>query len=197
MRNTLRPLAALALVAMVPVISAGCGGASSSGGTSTAAPAGNTGTASSTGTGSSGGNGTATKHEKAVKFAECMRNNGVSAFPDPDATGALTIDAVANGSSVDTSSASFDQAFNACKDLEPPGFTGHERNAQEQKGALEFAQCIRDNGVKDFPDPAKDQPMIDTRRIPSTATEGGMSILHAAMQKCHDSAAAAGVTGGP
>jgi hypothetical protein len=187
MSNTLRPLAALAMVA---VIGAGCGGSRSSGATSTAAPAGNTGIASS------GGKSTASTHEKAVKFAECMRTNGVSAFPDPDARGALTIDAVANGSSVDTSSAAFEQALSACKDLEPPGFTGHERNAQEQEGALEFAQCIRDNGVKDFPDPAKDQPLIDTRRIPSAATEGGMSVLHAAMQKCRNSAAAAGVTGG-
>jgi hypothetical protein len=190
MTKTLRPPAALAMVAVAAVISAGCGGTGSSGGTSTAAPAGNT------GTGSSGGNSTAATREKAVKFAECMRANGVSAFPDPDATGALTIDAVANGSSLDTSSAAFEQALSACKDLEPPGFTGHERNAQEQEAALEFAQCIRDHGVKDFPDPAKDQPLIDTRRIPSAATEGGMSILHAAMQKCRDSAAAAGVTGG-
>jgi hypothetical protein len=125
-----------------------------------------------------------------------MRANGVSAFPDPDATGALTIDAVANGSSLDTSSAAFEQAISACKDLEPPGFTGHERSAQEQEGALKFAQCIRDNGVKDFPDPVNGEPLVDTNRIPSAATTGGMSILNAAMQKCRDSAAAAGVTGG-
>jgi len=39
------------------------------------------------GTGSSGGNSTAATNEKAVKFAECMRDNGVSEFPDPDASG--------------------------------------------------------------------------------------------------------------
>jgi hypothetical protein len=194
MSRTLRPLAALAMVATVAVISAGCGGTRSSGGTSTAASAGNTGTAasagntgtaSSTGTGSSGGTNTASPHAKAVKFAECMRANGVSAFPDPDATGVLTIDAVANGSSLDTSSAAFEQALSACKDLEPPGFTGTKvKTAQQREARLEFAQCIRDNGVRDFPDPADDQPLIDTRRIPSAATEGGMSILHAAMKKC-------------
>jgi hypothetical protein len=76
------------------------------------------------GAGSSrGGTSTATAHEKAVAFAECMRGNGVSAFPDPDASGELTIDGIANGSSVDTNSAAFKQAINACKDLEPPGFT--------------------------------------------------------------------------
>src|SRR5438094_590864 len=165
---------AVAALAMV-VISAGCGGIRSSGGNDTAA---------TPGTVSSGVNSTATARAKAVKFAECMRANGVGAFPDPDASGALTIDAVANGSSVDTSSAAFKQAVSACKDLEPSGFTGHQRSAQEQEAALEFAQCIRDNGVKDFPDPAKGQPLVDTNRIPSAATPGGMSILNAAMHKC-------------
>jgi hypothetical protein len=186
MTRTLRPQPVLAIVAMVAVICAGCGG--SSGGTSTAATAGSAGTASSAGT-----NTNATAREKAVKFAECMRANGVSAFPDPDATGALTIDAVANGSSVDTSSAAFEQALSACRDLQPPGFTGHERSAQEQDAALKFAQCIRENGVKDFPDPATDDPLVDTRRIPSSGTPGGLSILNAAMRTCGSYAAAAGV----
>jgi hypothetical protein len=185
MTRTLRPLAALAMVALVAVISAGCGSTDSSSGT------GNAGTSSSVGT---GGHKNVTARDKAVRFSECMRANGVSAFPDPNASGELTIDAVANGSSLDTSTAAFEQAMSACKGLEPPGFTGHERTAQEQEAALEFAQCIRDHGVKDFPDPAIDEPLVDTRRIPSTDRPGGLSILNAAMQKCD--ASAAGVTGG-
>ena len=168
-----RKTCAAAAVAMVAV-SAGCGGTRSSGGNHAAA---------------------ATTRATAVKFAECMRANGVRAFPDPDASGALTIDAVANGSSVDTSSAAFRQAVSECKDLEPAGFTGDQRSTQEQKAALAFARCIRDNGVADFPDPAKGDPLVDTNRIPSASTAGGMSILHAAMQKCGTYAAAAGVRG--
>ena len=124
-----------------------------------------------------------------------MRANGVSAFPDPDASGALTIDAVANGSSLNTNSAAFKHALSACKDLEPAGFTGNQRSPQEQKAALAFAQCIRDNGVRDFPDPAKTDPLVDTNRIPSAATPGGLTILNAAMRKCGQYAAAAGVRG--
>jgi hypothetical protein len=45
---------------------------------------------------------------------------------------------------------------------------------------------MRENGVKDFPDPANGEPLVDTRRIPSSAGNGGMSILNAAMQKCRD-----------
>jgi hypothetical protein len=61
---------------------------------------------------------------------------------------------------------------------------------------LEFAQCMRDNGVKDFPDPARDGPLIDTTRIPSAAGRGALSIpgFQAAMEKCRD--ALAGALGG-
>jgi hypothetical protein len=142
------------------------------------------------------GNNAATNHDQAVKFAECMRNNGVANFPDPNPSGGFTIDGVVNGSSLNIGSAAWQNAIGACKDLEPAGFMGTTRTAQQQENALKFAQCIRDNGVKDFPDPAADQPLIDTSRIPSTHQTGGMTILHAAMQKCRDLAAAAGVTGG-
>jgi len=185
MRRKRRPLAALAMIALVGVGGAGCGSNAPSA-TSTA------GTASSAGT---GGNENTTDRESAIKFAECMRGNGVRGFPDPDASGELTIDAIANGSSVDTNSAAFKQAMSACKNLEPPGFTGHTRSAQEQANALKFAQCIRDNGVKDFPDPAPDAPLVNTNLIPSTDRSGGMSALNAAMKTCTKVAAAAGVSG--
>ena len=45
---------------------------------------------------------------------------------------------------------------------------------------------MRENGVKDFPDPANGAPLVDTNRIPSSATSGGMTILNAAMRKCGD-----------
>jgi hypothetical protein len=142
------------------------------------------------------GNNTNANLAKAVQFSRCMRTNGVANFPDPDASGQLTIDQVANGSGVDTNSAVFQQALSTCRGLEPAGFTGSKRSAQQQEAALKFAQCMRDNGVTDFPDPAPDAPLIDTRLIPSTSTSSGMDALHAAMRKCSSMAAAAGVTGG-
>ena len=111
-----RPLAALALIAMVAMISA-CG---------SSAPAAHRQRRRR--------HPTATAHEKGVKFAECMRSNGVSEFPDPTASGKLTIDAVANGSSLDTSTPAFKQAISACKNLEPAGFTGSKRSSQQQDG---------------------------------------------------------------
>jgi hypothetical protein len=130
--------------------------------------------------------------EQAVKFAECMRDNGVSEFPDPDASGELTIDGVVNGSSLDPSAPAWNAAIRACRNLQPPGFTGDEEvSAEEQNVRLQFAQCMRDNGVEDFPDPAKGDPLVDTRRIPSAAENGGMSVINAAMQTCGDLAAKA------
>jgi hypothetical protein len=171
MRRRRWPLTALAPIAMVVLISA-CG---------SSAPAG------------SGANNTAANTQKAVKFAECMRSNGVSDFPDPGGSGNFTIDGIANGSSLDPNTPAFKQAISACKDLEPAGFMGSTRSPQQMQAALGFAQCIRANGVPDFPDPANGQPLVDTNRIPSAAEPGGMSILKAAMQKCRDGAAAAGV----
>lgn len=175
----LRPPAALVMSAMIALAGAGCGGGG--GGADTAASAGTR------------GDGPATTRERAVRFAECMRAEGVRAFPDPDASGDLTIDAVANGGSVDMDSAAFAQALAACRHLEPPGFTGGEVTPEQRTARLAFARCVRDSGVPDFPDPTADGPLVDTNRIPSAATADGMANLNAAMQECGTFASAAGV----
>src|ERR1700722_12779130 len=94
------PLTALALIAVLALISA-CG--------------------SNAPVGSGGGNNTAANDQQAVKFAECMRANGVNEFPDPGASGKFTIDGVVNGSSLDPSAPAFKQALRACESLEPAG----------------------------------------------------------------------------
>jgi hypothetical protein len=159
MNRTLRPLAALAMLA---VIIAGCSNGSAGNG--------NTRTTSSSGT--------ATPREKAVKYAACMRTNGVPDLPDPKASG----DFPAFGVSV--SPAVWDKALGACEALKPPGSLSARLSPAQQSAALKFAQCMRENGVKDFPDPANDEPLVDTNRIPSAATPAGMTILNAAIQKC-------------
>lgn len=167
-------LAFLAASAAVVVIGAGCSSAAGTAGTSAGA----------------------VNAANGVRFAQCMRSNGVPNFPDPGPSGQLTIDSVANGSGVDPNSAAFQQALSACRTLEPAGFTGTARSAQQQQAALQFAQCVRSNGVADFPDPTPDSPLVDTTRIPSASTASGKSALRAAMQKCSSLSTAAGVTGG-
>ena len=59
-----------------------------------------------------------------------------------------------------------------------------KRTPKQQSASLRFAQCIRENGVKDFPDPVNGEPLVNTYKIPSSNRPGGMTILNAAMHKC-------------
>ena len=172
MRRKPRPLAALAMVALISLISAGCG---------SNAPT-ETGTASSTATASvasSGGSKKLTARDKAVKFAECIRAHGVSDFPDPDAKNQFQY-------GVSVSPAVWTKAVDACKDLQPPGTLSGKRSPRQQSTALKFAQCMRDNGVKDFPDPANGDPLIDTTKIPSLGERSPRTdpVFAPAMDKC-------------
>jgi hypothetical protein len=162
MKRTLRPLAALAMLA---AISAGCSNGSAD--NSSTGTTSNTGTAKSSGSSSTAAshNSTATPREKAVKFSECMRENGYPDFPDPNASGEFPTFGISVSPAV----------WTKCAHLSP----------KQLSAALKFAQCIRANGVKDFPDPVNGEPLVDTTKIPSTDRSGDPSILNAAMRKCH------------
>jgi hypothetical protein len=181
MTRKLRPLVALALTGLIGLVSAGCGANASSetgtaSSTDTASSTSHTGT-SSTGDTDSGADKKLTKQEKAVKFAECMRANGVPHFPDPDPSGDFNF-------GVDVTREVWLKAVDACKAMKPPGALSSRRTPKEQAASLRFAQCVRDHGVKDFPDPVSGEPLIDTYKIPSSNKPGGMTILNAATQAC-------------
>lgn len=180
MKIRLQTLVAVGLVGLIGVVSAGCGSSASSE-TKTGGGIDSTSSASASSTGS-GASSTArapklTAQEKGVKFSECMRSNGVPHFPDPDPKGEYRF-------GVDVSPAVFTRAADACKALEPPGALSSKRSPKVQSASLKFAQCIREHGVKDFPDPVNGAALIDTTKIPSTDKPGGMTILNAAMAKC-------------
>ena len=159
LRGRLRPLAALALLALAV---AGCGGGSAE--TGTTAP-------------SRGADTKLSARDRAVKFSECVRAHGVRDFPDPNADNQYDY-------GVSVSPAVWKQATTACKDLQPPGTLSSKRTPEQQSDSLKFARCIRDNGVKDFPDPVNGEPLVNTYKIPSSNRPGGMAILNAAMEKC-------------
>jgi hypothetical protein len=176
------PLAALAIVALIGLIGAGCG----SDAPSETGAASSTGTAGSTGTTSGGADEKPTARDKAVKFAECIRAHGVRDFPDPDAKNQFQY-------GVSVSPAVWTKAVSACKDLQPPGTLSGKRTPRQQSTALKFAQCMRDNGVKDFPDPANGDPLIDTTKIPSLGDRSPRTdpVFAPAMDKCRAVLAAA------
>jgi hypothetical protein len=150
------------------LISAWCSSAPASNGTGT-------------GSGSSGGgNTTATNHEKAVRFAECIRTNGASEFPDPDASGNVAY-GIKAGSPLDPSTAAGKAAIAACRNLEPSDFMRATFTTKQIETRLEFARCVRASGVPDFPDPTKNGPLVDVsnaRSIPelqAALQSGGLS----------------------
>jgi hypothetical protein len=160
----LRPPAALALVALIAVLGAGCSNG----------PAENAGTTPSASAGQEAGD-----RDKGVKFAECIRQHGVGDFPDPDPSGDYDY-------GVSVRPEVWTKAVDACKDLQPPGTLSSERDPEQQEEGLEFARCMRENGVPDFPDPVNGEPLINTYKIPSSEKKGGMTILNAAIEKCRD-----------
>lgn len=100
--------------------------------------------------------------EKAVKFTQCMREHGVPKFPDPDKNGKFTIGA----GGPDKNSPQVQQARQACKALEPPGFEPSDaERAQDQKEWLTWAQCMRRNGIRDMPDPQGGKLKVPRDRI--------------------------------
>lgn len=153
-----RPLAALAVIATVALIS-GCG---------SSAPA----------SGSGEDTSTATAHHKAVQFAGCIRSNGVSEFPEPDASGQFAYGIPSYSSPLNPSSAAWQHAIGACKSLEPAEFMPTSFTPSQLAARLRFAQCVRASGVSSFPDPTPHGPLVDV--------QGAESIpgLHAAIQKC-------------
>jgi hypothetical protein len=158
MRRRRWSLTALVLIAMVVLISA-CGSSAPSG----------TSTGSNTPTNPN--------REKAVKFAECIRSNGVSEFPGPDASGEFVY-GIKAGSSLDPSSAAWKTAISACRNLEPSDFMPTTFTTKQIEARDKFAQCVRDNGVPDFPDPTTNGPLVDVSNGSSNPE------LQAALHKC-------------
>ncbi|MEV3874437.1 hypothetical protein [Streptomyces sp. NPDC049906] len=88
------------------------------------------------------------KGEKStLAYAKCMREKGVANFPDPNEQGLLNID----GSKVDMKSSQAQAADKACKTLLPP--MEAKAPAEVQEASVEYAKCMRKNGVPKFPDP--------------------------------------------
>jgi hypothetical protein len=115
--------------------------------------------------------------------AQCIREHGVPNFPDPAVSaGQLTLP----GNNEPPPEA--DAALAACRsilDRLPPSALGEDEQApgpEDVPQLLRFAQCIRENGIPDWPDPKADGsfPIMDT----PLAREGKSSRMQRATQAC-------------
>ncbi|MEZ5143811.1 MAG: hypothetical protein R2726_15030 [Acidimicrobiales bacterium] len=103
--------------------------------------------------------------EKVLAFSKCMRDNGVPNFPDPkvDAQGRIDPggfrDNAQNGG-FDPQSQSFRDAMDACRS-NLQGINLGRGNVDQSKfrdAAVQYAQCMRDQGVANVTDPTFPTP---------------------------------------
>jgi hypothetical protein len=92
--------------------------------------------------------------DAALVYAQCIRENGYPEWPDPNADGQFMMRRDQGMSMNDPRRIA---AMEACQDLRPSGNYGAGPGGMgqdlDQEAMLAFAQCMRDNGVPDFPDP--------------------------------------------
>lgn len=147
------------LLCFVGVLVAGCGSggkspsvASLGGGDTTTSSSQSAGPpAGGLSSGRGGGQGFHLAMKGSLKFSQCMRSHGVSHFPDPNSTGLIGID---SSTGIDPRSPTFRSAQQACRHLLPNGGQPTPQQiAKAKQAALAYSQCMRANGVKDFPDP--------------------------------------------
>jgi hypothetical protein len=119
--------------------------------------------------------------EQAAKYSECMRANGVADFPNPNVDGHIAYGGVSVPETV------WVTAVAACEQLEPAGWSDAGRTPEQQAAALKMAQCMRDNGVPDFPDPATPRdPLIDTSKMRGGVSARDIPELKGAQEACRD-----------
>lgn len=114
----------------------------------------------------------------ALKFSQCMREQGLSWFPDPDANGGLQV-SIPHG----TDQSAVDKAQEACKQYAPGSSQNGSQISDEDLNKLrQVAQCIRDHGFPNYPDPdAKGNTQIDSKKL---GVEPSDPTFQKAMQEC-------------
>lgn len=163
---------AVALLAFV----AACGGSSKSPAVANITPTTSTLTASSSASPTN-----ATIHGDAVAYSACMRSHGVAKFPDPNSSD--EIPKIPSLQQLGVSSSQFAAAKTACRALLPTGVeasvtlclsTGNCPQSlvqQMMSQGREFALCMRNHGVTNFPDPTMGRngsPVFDLGSITGT-----------------------------
>ena len=89
-----------------------------------------------------------TDQDAPLKFSQCMREQGLTWFPDPNPGGQMTIK-IPKG----TDKAKVDAATEACKQWAPDAGRPEKADPEMLEQARKLSQCMRDNGVTNFPDP--------------------------------------------
>jgi hypothetical protein len=100
--------------------------------------------------------------DAALKFSQCMREHGISWFPDP-VGGRMEVN-MPRGQDQTKMNAAQD----ACKKFMPNGGKPPKMSPEMLEKLRQLAKCMRDNGVPNFPDPDPDGGLaIDGNKVGS------------------------------
>ncbi len=157
--------------ASVALLIAGCGGGSSKPGVARLSSDSSKAATSNATTGAGAtGPSVESPEAAALAFAGCMRAHGLPNFPDPRAGGGFLFH---TGAGADPSSPAFKAAQTKCKKFLPPGpGSGPPPSAKTLAHYLTVAQCMRQHGVPEFPDPRTTAPSN-----PRAALGGGGGVI--------------------
>jgi len=133
---------------------------------------------SGTGAGQTGGS----AKQSALAFSRCMRAHGITAFPDPNAQGQLSLNA-GPGTGINPSSPQYKAANNACRRLMPPMSLSPAQQAKIKAGNLKYARCMRAHGISDFPDP-NSQGQLQVKARPGGDLDPNNPLYKAADKAC-------------
>lgn len=118
--------------------------------------------------------------QKMLKFAQCMRENGVQVDdPEPGKGLRMKFDGSVPREKVE-------KAQEACKQYAPSGEKGGQGDPKRAEAMRKVAQCMRDNGVEKYPDPEGNMVRI-------TAEVGQDPDFKSAQEKCQKQMAEAGM----
>ena len=107
-----------------------------------------------------------------ARFSTCMRDHGMDWFPD-----VTSADQVTEPDGVDQEK--MRAAVEACRAYAPAGSVpGPQKGGPDRSISLRYAQCMRDNGVSNFPDPAANGT------IPKADIDHDSPTFQAASAKC-------------
>jgi hypothetical protein len=140
----------------------------------------------------------------ALHYANCMRSHGVTDFPDPNSKAEFQIQPVQVHNGVRTvsedllaSSPAFQAAQRACGSL---GSAGRQVTAVQEKQefhlTLQAAECMRANGVPNYPDPKWLNGSIDANYNPSLNINPSSPAFLKAAKKCAHGLPLIGTVGG-
>jgi hypothetical protein len=152
----------IALAAALPIAIGAC----SSGSSSTSDPA------TSAPQAAGGASPTSTAQSGMAQFALCMRQNGVTNFPDPS-NGHFVM-----GGNIQ-SNPHFNTAIQDCQHLLGASGISGGAGGTQQSARLKFAHCMQTSGVPNFPDPSANGAIV----APS-GVDRNSATYQAAFNKC-------------